>query len=163
MTNPATASRLTAARTWLARTGTAFQQDYINLLYRMNAGQPYYGNFMCDWWFYDPYGTGTSATNYQDYIALCQICPGLDHQRLRRLALRPITSACPWAPYNTTGYNASNYQARIIGGAGALRLRQQLVQHHHSPLRRLAPCPRRRGHSQHFRSDGPGRRCTLTT
>ena len=45
------------------------KQDYINLLYRMNAGQTYYGNFMCDWWFYDPYGTGTGATSSQDYLA----------------------------------------------------------------------------------------------
>src|SRR5262249_34840032 len=43
------------------------RQEYINLLYRMNAGQVYYGNFMCDWWFYDPYGANqATATNLQD-------------------------------------------------------------------------------------------------
>ena len=97
--------------------GTTFLQDYINLVYRMNSGQPYYGNFMCDWWFYDPYGDRLQRpTNYQDYLALCSYAPVSttgDTSSFttynQRMSLAPTTP-----PVTTISY----YQARIMGGAG---------------------------------------------
>ncbi len=94
------------------------RQEYLNLLYRMNAGQLYYGNFMCDWWFYDPYGTTPSgATNLQDYLAVAQYAPvstTSDSSTFTTFNQRMSLGA-----YNgSAGYNYSNYQARIIGGAG---------------------------------------------
>jgi sugar lactone lactonase YvrE len=92
-------------------------QDYINLLYRMNAGQTYYGNFLCDWWFYDPFGTGSGATSSQDYLALCQYAPVSTTSDTSSFST--YNQRMSLGAYNgNTGYNYSNYQARIIGGAG---------------------------------------------
>jgi sugar lactone lactonase YvrE len=94
------------------------KQDYLNLLYRMNAGQIYYGNFMCDWWFYDPYGsTASGATNSQEYLAIAQYAPVSttgDTSTFTTYNQRMSLGA-----YNgNTGYNYLYYQARIIGGSG---------------------------------------------
>ena len=94
------------------------RQDYLNLLYRMNAGQIYYGNFMCDWWFYDPYGTSSNgATNSQEYLAVAQYAPvstTSDTSTFTTYNQRMSLGA-----YNgNAGYNYLNYQARIIGGSG---------------------------------------------
>ena len=102
----------------MAGTSGVEKQDYLDLLYRMNAGQLYYGNFMCDWWFYDPYGTTPSgATNSQEYLAVCQYAP-----------VSTISDTSTFTTYNqrmslgayngSSGYNYLNYQARIIGGSG---------------------------------------------
>jgi sugar lactone lactonase YvrE len=93
------------------------KQDYINLLYRMNAGQIYYGNFMCDWWFYDPYGTGTGATSSQDYLAITQYNPVSTTSDTSTFTA--YNQRMSLGTYNgATGYNYLNYQARIIGGTG---------------------------------------------
>jgi DNA-binding beta-propeller fold protein YncE len=92
-------------------------QDYINLLYRMNAGQVYYGNFLCDWWFYDPFGTGSGATSSQDYLAVCQYAPVSTTSDTSSFST--YNQRMSLGAYNgNTGYNYSNYQARIIGGSG---------------------------------------------
>lgn len=97
--------------------GAASHQSYINLLYRMNAGQTYYGNFMCDWWFYDPYGTGTGATSSQEYLAICQYAPVSTTSDTSSFSA--YNQRMSLGTYNgTTGYNYSNYQARNIGGTG---------------------------------------------
>ncbi|HVM50454.1 MAG TPA: immunoglobulin domain-containing protein, partial [Candidatus Acidoferrum sp.] len=94
-------------------------QDYINLLYRMNAGQTYYGNFMCDWWFYDPFGSSPSgATNSQDYIALAEYAPVSTTSDTS--SFTTYNQRMSLGTYNgNTGYNYLYYQARIIGGAGS--------------------------------------------
>jgi sugar lactone lactonase YvrE len=102
----------------MAGSTTTLRQDYLNLLYRMNAGQIYYGNFMCDWWFYDPYGsTSSGATNSQEYLAVAQYAP-----------VSTIGDTSTFTTYNqrmslgayngSVGYNYLYYQARIIGGLG---------------------------------------------
>ena len=102
--------------------GTAgFQlDDYLNLLYRLNAGQTYYGNFLCDWWFYDPYGETNSsgATNSQEYLAVCQYLPVSTTGDTS--SFTTYNQRLSLGVYNgNTGYNYSNYQARIIGGSGS--------------------------------------------
>ena len=94
------------------------RQEYLNLPYRLNAGQVYYGNFMCDWWFYDPYGsTPNNATNLQDYFAVAEYAPvstTSDTSTFTTFNQRMSLGA-----YNgNVGYNYSNYQARIVGGTG---------------------------------------------
>jgi sugar lactone lactonase YvrE len=100
-------------------TTNSLRQDYFNLLYRFNAGQVYYGNFMCEWWFYDPYGTNSSgATNAQDYIALCADAP-VSTTGDTSSSFTSINQRMSLGAYNgNVGYNYSNYQARIIGGTG---------------------------------------------
>jgi sugar lactone lactonase YvrE len=101
---------------WTTNSG---RQDYLNLLYRMNAGQPYYGNFLCEWWFYDPYGTNASgATNSQDYLALCSDVP-VSTTSDASASFTSVNQRMSLGAYNgNVGYNYSNYQARIIGGSG---------------------------------------------
>ena len=103
----------------LSATGS-LRQDYLNLLYRMNAGQVYYGNFMCEWWFYDPYGFSASgATNSQDYLALCEDVP-VSTTSDTSSSFTAVNQRMSLGAYNgSVGYNYSNYQARIIGGAGS--------------------------------------------
>lgn len=42
--------------------------DWYNLSYRLRGGQVFKGNFMLDWWFYDPNGPGD--TQFGEYVAL---------------------------------------------------------------------------------------------
>ena len=99
------------------RFGTAYQQDYINLVYRCNAGQPYYGNFLCEWWFYDPYGTADlkKATNFADYMALNSTLP---FSATNDAAGSIVNQRMSLGAYNGSGFNVNYYQARIIGGIG---------------------------------------------
>ena len=101
------------------RTGSSFLQDYINLTYRFDAGQAYYGNILCEWWFYDPYGTTSlvSASNYVDYIALGSYSP-VSTTNDNFASSFTIFSRMSLGAFNTTGFNVSNYQARIMGTAG---------------------------------------------
>jgi hypothetical protein len=101
----------------MAGAASLSKQDYINLLYRMNAGQTYYGNFMCDWWFYDPYGANTGATSSQEYLALCQYTP-VSTTNDASSSFSTYNQRMSLGTFNSTGYNYLNYQARIIGGSG---------------------------------------------
>lgn len=93
------------------------RQDYMNLLYRLNSGSNYYGNFMCDWYFYDPYGTGTGATSMQDYLALEQ-CPVPSNTDATN-TFSSVNQRVSLGMYNgNPGYDSTKYQARIIGGTG---------------------------------------------
>ncbi len=96
----------------------AIKQEYLNLLYRMNAGQVYYGNFMVDWWFYDPYGANAAgATNFQDYLAVAEYAPVSTTSDTSTFTT--FNQRMSLGTYNgNAGYNYSNYQARIIGGVG---------------------------------------------
>ncbi|MDB6059407.1 MAG: repeat containing protein [Verrucomicrobiales bacterium] len=99
--------------------GLTIRQDYFNLIYRMNSGVNYYGNFMCEWWFYDPYGSNSSgATNMQEYIALNASSP-VPTTSDTTTSFSAINQRMSLGMYNgNVGYSYSNYQARIIGGTG---------------------------------------------
>ncbi len=96
-------------------TGT-IRQDYLNIMYRFNAGQIYYGNFMCDWYFYDPSGTNASgATNANEYMALCSDT-GISTTSDSSGGAGTVNQRMSLGTFNSTGYNYTNYQCRIIGG-----------------------------------------------
>jgi sugar lactone lactonase YvrE len=98
-------------------TTSSVRQDYLNLIYRLNAGQLYYGNFLCEWWFYDPYGTTASgATNSQDYLSLCQYAPVSTTSDTSTFTT--YNQRMSLGTFNSAGYNYSNYQARIVGATG---------------------------------------------
>jgi sugar lactone lactonase YvrE len=120
VTNSATGVTPHSGAQMAGRTGTSYLQDYVNLVSRLNAGRPYYGNFMCEWWFYDPYGTTTlnSASNYMDYIALGGYAPVSATNDYYTTTFSQYYQRMSLGAYNTTGFNVSNYQARIIGGPG---------------------------------------------
>jgi sugar lactone lactonase YvrE len=116
VTNSATGVTPHSGVRMAGRTGTIFLQDYFNLVYRLNAGQPYYGNFMCEWWFYDPYGTGANAANYADYMVLGSYAPVSTTSD--SISSSTIYQRMSLGAYNGSGFNVSFYQARIINGAG---------------------------------------------
>ena len=116
VTNSATGVTPHSGVRMAGRTGTSFLQDYFNLVYRLNAGQPYYGNFICEWWFYDPYGTGVNAANYADYMVLGSYAPVSTTSD--SISSSTIYQRMSLGAYNGSGFNVSFYQARIINGAG---------------------------------------------
>jgi hypothetical protein len=97
-------------------TTNSLRQDYLNLVYRLNAGQLYYGNFLCDWWFYDPYGTSIAATNLQEYLAIAQFTPVSTTSDTSTFTA--FNQRMSLGTFNSSGYNYSNYQARIVGATG---------------------------------------------
>lgn len=57
-----------------------FDSEYCNLAFRLNGGNLYYGNVVLDWWFYDPYGAGTTnplGQDYGDFAGLCNFGTGI--------------------------------------------------------------------------------------
>jgi hypothetical protein len=101
-----------------APTGPDLDENWVNLAYRFNGGNPYTGDIALDWWFYDPAGAGSTA--FRDYAAIGYYntapsntdYPGTgslnSSTQIQRLSLG--------APYNSSsGYNNNFYQARVVG------------------------------------------------
>jgi hypothetical protein len=44
--------------------------DFFNLAYRCGSSNVYSGNFLLDWWFYDPAGSGPNADQFRDYLSV---------------------------------------------------------------------------------------------
>jgi GH25 family lysozyme M1 (1,4-beta-N-acetylmuramidase) len=103
-----------------ATVGYEFCQDYINLPYRFDAQQTYYGNLMMDWWFYDPKGTGTGASNYTDYMALAQYLPVSLTNDFVTTTFTQWNQRMSLGAANVPGFSASVYQARIVGATGGV-------------------------------------------
>jgi hypothetical protein len=105
-------------------------QLWLNIAYQFNGGQPFTGNVVLDWWFYDPLGAG--GTDYTDYVALAfyNTAPtdtdgpifdppddiydyDLNHTvnggMLQRLSLGATTAV------GDAGFDPNYYQARVVG------------------------------------------------
>ncbi len=98
--------------------GAQFCQDYLNLPFRFDAQQTYYGNIMMDWWFYDPKGTGSGATNYTDYMALAEYAPVSLTNDYTTTTFTAYNQRMSLGAANVPGYNVGVYQARIVGATG---------------------------------------------
>lgn len=96
--------------------GTDFDQNWYNLQYRHNCGQPLRGNIALEWWFYDPDGAG--GTNFRDYVALgfYDLAPA-DRDYPGTGSLNGSTQIQRLSLGATTNLNADStkYQARIVG------------------------------------------------
>jgi hypothetical protein len=101
--------------------GADFDQNWYNLAFRRNGGNPFTGNIAADWWFYDPQGSG--GTGFQDYAALgfYNTAPGnTDYPgtgnlntgvaQVQRLSLGASSN-------QSAGFNATVYQARVVGAS----------------------------------------------
>jgi hypothetical protein len=99
--------------------GGDLDQNWYNLAYRLNGGNPFAGNIAMKWWFYDPLGAG--GTGFQDYGALgfYNTAPGnTDYPgtgslntgatQIQRLSLGASSS-------QGAGFNSSVYQVRVVG------------------------------------------------
>lgn len=100
-------------------------RDFYNLAYRVGGGSAITGNVYLDWWFYDPLGSGGSATNFcGDYTALTYYSGmplALDHPNpapssmpsgLQQLAIGMSDDVA-------AGYDPAKYQVRVVGAAGS--------------------------------------------
>jgi hypothetical protein len=98
-----------------------FDQDWYNLAYRLNGGNPYTGNVTMRWWFFDPVGSG--GATYQDFAALgfYNTAPGnTDYPgtgslntgvtQVQRLSLGG-------ASVQGAGFDPTVYQARVVGAS----------------------------------------------
>ena len=95
-----------------------FDQDWFNLAYRLNNGQPFMENIALEWNFYDPLGAG--GTDFRDYGALAfysDAPPDTDappsynlnaSAQVQRLSLGGTSAFDP-------GFDANYYQARVVG------------------------------------------------
>jgi hypothetical protein len=101
-----------------ATVGYQYCQEYVNLPYRMDAGQTYYGNIMLDWWFYDTKGAGSST--YQDYLALAQYLPVSLTNDFTTTTFTAWNQRMSLGACSTPGYNSGVYQARIVGATGGV-------------------------------------------
>jgi hypothetical protein len=93
-------------------------QDYLNLPYRLNQGQNYYGNFMLDWWFYDPQGSGSGASSYGDSVALGEYVPVSLTSDFTTTTFSAYNQRMTLGAYIGSGQNLGVYQARVIGATG---------------------------------------------
>jgi len=108
-------------------------QLWLNIAYQFNGGQPFTGNLVLDWYFYDPLGAGGTA--YQDYAALAyyntaptdtdgptfnppediynySLNHNVDGSQLQRLSLGSTTAV------GDPGFDPNYYQARVVGAIG---------------------------------------------
>jgi len=96
-----------------------FDQNWLNIAYRFNGGNPFTGGVIFDWWFYDSLGAGGTALH--DYAALGFYdtapsntdYPGTGSlnagvQRVQRLSLGAGDD-------QNAGFDANFYQARVAG------------------------------------------------
>src|SRR5205085_4516530 len=100
-----------------------FDQNWYNLAHRLNNGNNYTGNVALKWFFYDPNGSGD--TNYRDYGALgtygsasTAAASGQDYTGTG--SLTGIVQRISLGASNPTGFNATVYQARVVGATGGL-------------------------------------------
>ena len=103
-----------------AKTGFVdLDQVFYNATFRLNNSNLFSGNIMLDWWFYDPAGAGSSASEYADSVSLAyypDVPMNLDY---------PADNSGPGtasgqlslgaSPVQTAGFQATNYQALVLG------------------------------------------------
>jgi hypothetical protein len=102
-----------------------FDQDWLNIASRFNSGSAFMGSLQSSWWFYDPSGAGD--TNFGDYVALgyynsASGTGGLDYPASSGGNLNPggASQRLSLGASNPTGFNANNYQARVVGATDGL-------------------------------------------
>ena len=99
-----------------------FDELYYNLGYRLRSGNPLLGNFLVEWWFYDPLGSGGS--NYKDLGGVGKwtstYMPGnTDYNSLPSAGLLPDVSGLVElgaAVNQNSGFLNTKYQARVVNG-----------------------------------------------
>jgi hypothetical protein len=104
-----------------------FDQNWYNLAHRNNGGNNVTGNVALKWFFYDPTGSGNA--NYLDYVALgnyndasTAAAGGLDYTATDGGNLNPggASQRLSLGASNPTGFDATKYQARVVGATDGL-------------------------------------------
>jgi hypothetical protein len=98
--------------------------DFYNLSFRNASGGVYSNNFVVDWWFYDPLGSGGGG-DYVDYVAVgsyAGVPPDMDYLDVTVMPVPNSQRMCLGSDalrFNA-GIDATMYQARIIGATDAV-------------------------------------------
>jgi hypothetical protein len=98
--------------------------DFYNLSFRHAAGGVYSNNFVLDWWFYDPLGSGGGG-DYVDYVAVgsyAGVPPDMDYLDITVMPVPNSQRMCLGsdALRFDPDIDASMYQARIIGASDSV-------------------------------------------
>jgi len=92
-------------------------ENWVNIAYRFNNGNVYYGGIYLDWWFYDPLGAGGSACSdfgaigYYNTAPTDTDYPGTGSLNTGVTVVQRLSLGC----YATGDSNV--YQARIVGAS----------------------------------------------
>jgi hypothetical protein len=98
--------------------------DFYNLSFRNASGGVFSNNFVLDWWFYDPLGSGGGG-DYVDYIAVgsyAGVPPDMDYIDVTVMPVpntQRMSLGSDALRFNA-GIDATMYQARIIGASDAV-------------------------------------------
>lgn len=98
-----------------------FDQNWYNLAYRQNGGNPFTGNIEFDWYFYDPVGQGSGSTNFRDYAALgyYNTAPsGTDYPGTGSLNGSTQIQRLSLGAQNGNAASQTVYEARVVGDTG---------------------------------------------
>jgi hypothetical protein len=107
--------------------GADFDQQWYNLAYRLNNGQPFTGLVLLDWYFYDPLGPG--GTDFRDYVALGfydtapadtdgNIVGDGVHDYDLNFGVARVQRLSLGATFHTDpGFDPNYYQARVVGAS----------------------------------------------
>lgn len=96
-------------------------ENWYNLAYRLNGGNPYTGSIQYDWWFYDPLGSGGS--DFRDYAALgyYNTAPGnTDYPGTGSLNGSTQIQRLSLGASSPAGFDSTEYQARVVGATDGL-------------------------------------------
>jgi len=97
-----------------------YDQIGVDLTYRVGGGTQLAGNFIADWWFYDP--VGAANANCKDYVALDLYTSGVptdsdppgggtNSSLVQRASLGMSSNT-------STGFDYHKYQARVVNDTG---------------------------------------------
>lgn len=102
-----------------------FDTDYLNMAYRLNGGNPFYGNLALTWWFYDPVGAGSKT--YLDYsgMGFSSVTPNnADYTAASggNLVSGPFYQMLSVGAYYIPGggLNPNDYQAEVLGATNGV-------------------------------------------
>src|ERR1017187_3041149 len=105
-----------------------FDEILFNMGYRLRGGNVLQGNFLAEWWFYDPAGPGAPAAHYQDMGVVGQwistVMPGnADYGTIPKDYITFDNTNRAFVELGggqniSSGYDNTKYQTRIEGGSG---------------------------------------------
>jgi len=102
--------------------GTApsnLDENWYNLAYRLNGGNPYTGDVMLDWWFYDPLGASDTSVDLADFMAIGYYdtaptdvdYPGTGSLNMGASQIQRLSLGA--SPDLGAGFDNTKYQARV--------------------------------------------------
>ncbi len=96
-------------------------ENWYNLAYRQNGGNPFTGDIEFDWYFYDPTGQSAGSTGFRDYAAIgyYNTAPGgTDYPGTGSLNSSTQIQRLSLGALNGNAASQTVYEARVVGDSG---------------------------------------------